>query len=116
MLQNMALKTLVLNDCGKLTGALPPCARGCFVGVKPCCPGATPGFGTFFVVLMGRPFPPHLPASPGDIAALQNMPLEQLDLTYCGQLTGKPTVHVGRISKNVSPEPRLDRSQERSSK
>ena len=48
---------------------------------------------------MGRPFPPHLPVPPGDIAALQNMPLEKLDLGLCSQLTGKPAVRVGRISK-----------------
>ena len=44
-------------------------------------------------------FPPHLPVPPGDIAALQNMPLESLDLSGCEKLTGKPAVRVGRISK-----------------
>ena len=52
---------------------------------------------------MGRPFPPHLPVPPGDIAALQNMPLKLLILLGCQKLTGKPAVRVGRISK-VMPQ------------
>ena len=43
--------------------------------------------------------PPLVP--PGDIAALQNMPLEVLNLGFCEQLTGKPAVRVGRISKTL---------------
>lgn len=31
--------------------------------------------------------------------ALQNSSLEKLDLLHCNKLTGKPTVHVDRISK-----------------
>ena len=42
---------------------------------------------------------PLHPVPSGDIAALQNMPLEQLDLYQCRNLTGKPAVRVGRISK-----------------
>ena len=51
--------------------------------------GNTRDRGTFFAVLMGRPFPPHLPVPPGDIAALQNIPLEVLRMYRCEKLTGK---------------------------
>ena len=51
--------------------------------------------GTFFAVLTQRP--PLVP--PGDIAALQNMPLKTLYLFGSEELTGKRAVRVGRISK-----------------
>ena len=35
------------------------------------------------------------PAPPGDIAALKDMPLEQLYLDHCSKLKGKPVVRVG---------------------
>ena len=59
---------------------------------------------------------PLHPVPPGDIAALQNMPLKELVLYNCKELTGKPAVRVGQISKSVALRATLDRFQERSSK
>ena len=47
-----------------------------------------------FVVLMRRPLIPHLPAPPGDIAALKDMKLKKMNLKHCSKLAGKLAVRV----------------------
>ena len=92
----MPLKELVLYKCKELTGK--PAVRVGQISKNV----ASGQHLSLFRGPYGAPLPsspPHLPAPPGDIAALQNMPLEKLFLMSCRNLTGKPAVRVGRISK-----------------
>ena len=59
-----------------------------------CCLRATLGFGRIEEG-SSRSSPHAFLAPPGDIAALQNMPLTELNLLWCDKLTGRPGVRMG---------------------